>query len=61
MVTTPMLGGLSVSLAPGQSITSASLTFTDVKLTAANSSGKGVLYSDLHQFLADGRAYLHGQ
>lgn len=39
--------GLAVSLAPGQSITSASLSFTDVKLTAANSSGKGVLYSDL--------------
>lgn len=39
--------GLSISLAPGQSVTTASLSFTDVKLTAANSSGKGILYSDL--------------
>jgi len=39
--------GIQISLAPGQSVTSATLTFTDVKLTAANSSGKGVLYSDL--------------
>ena len=39
--------GIPVSLAAGQTITSASLTFTDIKLTAANSSGKGILYSDL--------------
>jgi hypothetical protein len=39
--------GLSISLAPGQSITTASLSFTDIKLTAANSTGKGILYSDL--------------
>jgi len=39
--------GIPISLAPGESITTASLSFTDVKLTAANSSGKGILYSDL--------------
>jgi hypothetical protein len=39
--------GIPVSLAPGQTITSASLSFVNIKLTAANSSGKGILYSDL--------------
>ena len=39
--------GIPISLAPGQSITTASLSFKDVKLTVANSTGKGVLYSDL--------------
>lgn len=37
--------GLSVGA--GQTITSASLVFNNITLTAANSSGKGVLYSDL--------------
>lgn len=39
--------GIPISLAAGQNITGASLAFTDIKLTAANSTGKGVLYSDL--------------
>ncbi|MDR3458996.1 MAG: hypothetical protein P4N60_16235 [Verrucomicrobiae bacterium] len=39
--------GIPISLSPGQSISTASLTFTDIKLTAANQSGKGILYSDL--------------
>ncbi|HEV2694560.1 MAG TPA: hypothetical protein VG347_16825 [Verrucomicrobiae bacterium] len=39
--------GIPVALAPGQTITSASLSFSNIKLTAANSSGKGILYSDL--------------
>jgi hypothetical protein len=38
---------IPITLTAGQPITSASLTFTDIKLTAANSSGKGILYSDL--------------
>jgi hypothetical protein len=39
--------GIPISLAPGQSISAASLVFNNVTLTAANSSGHGILYSDL--------------
>jgi len=39
--------GIPISLASGQSISAASLVFNNVTLTAANSSGHGLLYSDL--------------
>src|ERR1700742_2372335 len=39
--------GVSINLQPGQTIQSASITFSDITLTAANSSGTGYLYTDL--------------
>jgi hypothetical protein len=40
--------GIGISLAPGQTITSAAIDFTSVMLTASgNSKGTGVLYTDL--------------
>lgn len=39
--------GIPITLGAGQSISAASLVFNNVTLTAANSSGHGILYSDL--------------
>jgi hypothetical protein len=39
--------GIAVTVPTGQQIDSATLTFSNVKLTAANSSGTGYLYTDL--------------
>jgi hypothetical protein len=39
--------GVGINLGADETIDSASLTFSNIKLTAANSSGTGFLYSDL--------------
>src|ERR1035437_1247517 len=39
--------GISIAVPTGQIVTSAQIDFTGIKLTAANSSGTGYLYTDL--------------
>jgi len=39
--------GIPITLGAGQSVASASISFQNITLTAANSSGKGYLYTDL--------------
>ncbi|HZL78623.1 MAG TPA: VPDSG-CTERM sorting domain-containing protein [Candidatus Limnocylindrales bacterium] len=39
--------GISIAVKPGQQVASAQIDFTNIKLTAANSSGHGYLYTDL--------------
>jgi hypothetical protein len=46
--------GIPITLAAGQSITTASISFSDVTLTVANASGKGYLYTDLLNSSATG-------